>query len=35
MAAGPLISVVLPVYGVQEYLAGCLDSILGQAGSDL
>src|SRR5215470_18078734 len=27
-----LISVVLPVYGVREYLAECLDSVLGQAG---
>jgi hypothetical protein len=27
---GPRISVVLPVSGVEEYLAGCLDSVLGQ-----
>ena len=26
----PLISVVLPVSGVEEYLGGCLDSVLGQ-----
>ena len=26
----PRISVVLPVSGVEEYLAGCLDSVLGQ-----
>jgi CDP-glycerol glycerophosphotransferase len=29
-AGGPLISVVLAVRGVAEYLPGCLDSILGQ-----
>ena len=29
-AGGPLISVVLAVHGVEEYLPGCLDSILGQ-----
>ncbi len=29
----PQISIVLPVYGVQEYLPGCLDSILAQAGA--
>jgi CDP-glycerol glycerophosphotransferase len=28
----PLISVVIPVYGVAAYLPECLDSILGQAG---
>jgi CDP-glycerol glycerophosphotransferase len=27
---GPRISVVLPVSGVEEYLGGCLDSVLGQ-----
>ena len=27
---GPRISVVLPVSGVEEYLVGCLDSVLGQ-----
>jgi CDP-glycerol glycerophosphotransferase len=30
MTKHPLISVVLPVAGVEEYLAGCLDSVLGQ-----
>ena len=30
----PLISVVVPVYGVREYLAECLDSVLGGAGAD-
>jgi CDP-glycerol glycerophosphotransferase len=29
-AGGPLISVILAVHGVEEYLPGCLDSILGQ-----
>ena len=29
-AGTPLISVVLPVHGVAEYLPGCLDSVLGQ-----
>jgi CDP-glycerol glycerophosphotransferase len=29
----PQISIVLPVYGVQEYLPECLDSILAQAGA--
>lgn len=28
----PLISVILAVHGVEEYLPGCLDSILGQPG---
>jgi hypothetical protein len=28
----PLLSVVLPVSGVEEYLEACLDSVLGQAG---
>lgn len=32
--AAPLISVVLPVYGVRQYLADCLDSILGN-GADI
>lgn len=31
-AAGPLLSIVLPVGGVEPYLAACLDSVLGQAG---
>jgi glycosyltransferase involved in cell wall biosynthesis len=31
----PLISVVVPVYGVSEYLPACLDSLLGMAGSAL
>ncbi|HET9895866.1 MAG TPA: glycosyltransferase [Streptosporangiaceae bacterium] len=29
----PLISVVIPVFNVRPYLAGCLDSVLGQPGS--
>jgi len=29
-SGGPLISVILAVHGVAEYLPGCLDSILGQ-----
>ena len=29
-AGGPLISVILAVHGVEEYLPGCLDSILSQ-----
>jgi CDP-glycerol glycerophosphotransferase len=31
MPAKPTISVILPVYAVEEYLGACLDSILGQA----
>lgn len=31
MNSAPLITVVLPVYGVRGYLGACLDSILGQA----
>jgi CDP-glycerol glycerophosphotransferase len=31
MPAQPTISVVIPVYAVEEYLGACLDSILGQA----
>jgi CDP-glycerol glycerophosphotransferase len=31
MPAQPTISVILPVYGVEQYLGACLDSILGQA----
>jgi len=31
----PLLSVVVPVYRVEEYLAECLDSILGQSFADL
>lgn len=30
-AGSPTISVILPVYAVEDYLPGCLDSILGQA----
>ena len=30
MPAKPMISVILPVYAVEEYLGPCLDSILGQ-----
>lgn len=33
--APPLLSIVLPVAGVEEYLDACLDSVLGQAGPDL
>ena len=28
----PLISVVIPVHGVEDYLDRCLDSVLGPAG---
>lgn len=35
MRAPPLISVVLPVYGVEQYLAECLDSVLTQPGADI
>jgi CDP-glycerol glycerophosphotransferase len=31
MSAQPTISVVIPVYGVGDYVGACLDSILGQA----
>ena len=31
----PLLSVVLPVGGVEEYLPDCLDSVLGQDGPDI
>jgi CDP-glycerol glycerophosphotransferase len=31
----PLISVIIPVYQVRDYLAECLDSILGQQGTDI
>jgi CDP-glycerol glycerophosphotransferase len=31
----PLISVVIPVYDVEEDLPGCLDSVLGQPGGDI
>jgi CDP-glycerol glycerophosphotransferase len=34
-APRPRISVVLPAYGVRDYLSGCLDSVLSQAGEDL
>jgi glycosyltransferase involved in cell wall biosynthesis len=30
----PAISVIVPVYKVEEYLRGCLDSILGQSFRD-
>jgi CDP-glycerol glycerophosphotransferase len=33
--ARPRISVVLPVYGVEQYLAECLDSVLAQPGADV
>ncbi|HUC59484.1 MAG TPA: glycosyltransferase family 2 protein [Streptosporangiaceae bacterium] len=32
---GPLVSVVIPVYGVRGYLAECLDSVLGGHAGDL
>jgi CDP-glycerol glycerophosphotransferase len=35
MPARPRISVVLPVYGVEPYLAECLDSVLAQPGADV
>jgi CDP-glycerol glycerophosphotransferase len=35
VAAAPAISVILPVYGVADYLPACLDSILSQAGGDV
>src|SRR6266487_3209406 len=31
MPSSPRLSVIMPVYGVPEYLAECLDSVLGQA----
>lgn len=31
----PQLSVVLPVYGVQQYLAQCLDSVLAHSGTDV
>jgi CDP-glycerol glycerophosphotransferase len=31
MPAHPTVSVIIPVYAVEEYLGACLDSILGQA----
>ena len=31
----PTISVIVPVYAVEEYLSGCLDSIMSQPGADL
>jgi CDP-glycerol glycerophosphotransferase len=31
MPQEPIISVIIPVYGVEQYLADCLDSVLGQA----
>ena len=34
-ASRPVISAVLPVYGVQQYLAECLDSVLAHPGADL
>jgi CDP-glycerol glycerophosphotransferase len=34
MPGQPTISVILPVYRVEEYLGACLDSILGQAPGD-
>lgn len=35
LAARPLISVVVPVYRVEDHLPVCLDSILSQAGDDV
>ncbi|MGO9078229.1 MAG: glycosyltransferase family 2 protein [Streptosporangiaceae bacterium] len=34
MAPAPLLSVILPVHGVQDYLPQCLASVLHQAGDD-
>src|ERR1022692_219627 len=34
MPAPPYLSVILPVYGVPDYLGDCLDSVLGQASAD-
>jgi CDP-glycerol glycerophosphotransferase len=33
--ASPRLSVVLPVYGVERYLTGCLDSVLAHPGDDI
>ncbi|MPZ26649.1 MAG: glycosyltransferase, partial [Micromonosporaceae bacterium] len=33
--AAPRLSVVVPVYRVEAYLATCLDSILAEAGGDV
>ena len=35
MPAQPAISVIIPVYAVEEYLGDCLDSVLGQATAGL
>jgi CDP-glycerol glycerophosphotransferase len=35
MPAHPTISVIIPVYAVEEYLGSCLDSVLGQAADGL
>ena len=35
MAEPPLISVIIPVFDVAEYLPECLDSVLGQAGPQI
>jgi CDP-glycerol glycerophosphotransferase len=35
MPAQPTVSVIIPVYGVEQYLGDCLDSILGQAMADI
>jgi CDP-glycerol glycerophosphotransferase len=35
MPGSPLISVIVPVYEVEQYLPECLDSVLGQDGPDL
>lgn len=34
-ASGPALSVVIPVYGVEDYLRECLDSILCQTGGEV